>query len=48
MIRCEPRGVVLILAPWNHLIGLVLNPLVAAVGAGNCAIVRPSEKTRQP
>ena len=45
-IRCEPRGVVLILAPWNYPIGLVLNPLVAAIAAGNCAIVRPSEKTR--
>jgi aldehyde dehydrogenase (NAD+) len=45
-IRYEPRGVVLILAPWNYPIGLALNPLVAAVAAGNCAIVRPSEKTR--
>jgi aldehyde dehydrogenase (NAD+) len=44
-IRYEPRGVVLILAPWNYPIGLVLNPLVAAIAAGNCAIVRPSEKT---
>jgi aldehyde dehydrogenase (NAD+) len=46
LIRHEPRGVVLILAPWNYPIGLVLNPLVAAIAAGNCAIVRPSEKTR--
>jgi len=44
-IRYEPRGVVAILAPWNYPIGLVLNPLVAAIAAGNCAILRPSEKT---
>jgi len=44
-IRYEPRGVVAILAPWNYPIGLVLNPLIAAIAAGNCAILRPSEKT---
>jgi aldehyde dehydrogenase (NAD+) len=43
-IRYEPRGVVLILAPWNYPFGLVITPLIAAVAAGNCAIVRPSEK----
>jgi aldehyde dehydrogenase (NAD+) len=43
-VRYEPRGVVLIMAPWNYPAGLVLTPLVAAVAAGNCAIVRPSEK----
>jgi aldehyde dehydrogenase (NAD+) len=43
-VRYEPRGVVLILAPWNYPFGLVLTPLIAAVAAGNCAIVRPSEK----
>lgn len=41
----EPRGVVLIMAPWNYPIGLLLNPLVAALAAGNCAICKPSEKT---
>ncbi len=43
-IRYEPRGVVLILAPWNYPFNLLFTPLVAAVAAGNCAIVRPSEK----
>jgi len=43
-IRYEPRGVVLIMAPWNYPFGLLLTPLIAAVAAGNCAIVRPSEK----
>ncbi|HEX6293497.1 MAG TPA: aldehyde dehydrogenase family protein [Herpetosiphonaceae bacterium] len=43
-IRYEPRGVVLILAPWNYPFSLLINPLIAAIAAGNCAIVRPSEK----
>jgi aldehyde dehydrogenase (NAD+) len=43
-IRCDPRGVVLIMAPWNYPFGLLLTPLIAAVAAGNCAILRPSEK----
>ena len=41
----EPKGVVLIIAPWNYPVQLVLAPLVAAVAAGNCAIVKPSEHT---
>ena len=43
-VRFEPRGVVLVMAPWNYPFGLVLTPLIAAVAAGNCVIVRPSEK----
>jgi aldehyde dehydrogenase (NAD+) len=43
-VRYEPRGVVLVMAPWNYPFGLVMTPLVAAVAAGNCVIVRPSEK----
>ena len=43
-IRYEPKGVVLILAPWNYPVLLLLTPLASAVAAGNCAIVRPSEK----
>ena len=43
-VRYRPRGVVLIMAPWNYPAGLILTPLVAAVSAGNCAILRPSEK----
>ncbi|MGD0484218.1 MAG: aldehyde dehydrogenase family protein, partial [Gemmatimonadales bacterium] len=44
-VRSEPRGVVLILAPWNYAFSLIVAPLVAAVAAGNCAILKPSEKT---
>jgi len=44
-IRYEPRGMVLILAPWNYPFNLAMAPLVAAVSAGNCVILRPSSKT---
>ncbi len=43
-VRYRPKGVVLILAPWNYPFLLLMGPLIAAVAAGNCAIVRPSEK----
>jgi aldehyde dehydrogenase (NAD+) len=41
----EPRGVVLIIGPWNYPFQLVIAPVIAAVAAGNCAIVKPSELT---
>jgi len=41
----EPKGVVLILAPWNFPFNLTLGPLVAAVAAGNCVMLKPSELT---
>ncbi|MGI9603486.1 MAG: aldehyde dehydrogenase family protein [Acidimicrobiales bacterium] len=39
----EPLGVVLIVAPWNYPIQLLLNPLAAALAAGNAAVCKPSE-----
>jgi aldehyde dehydrogenase (NAD+) len=42
----EPKGVVLIIAPWNYPLQLVLAPLVGAVAAGNAAVVKPSEVSR--
>ena len=42
-IRHEPMGVALIIAPWNYPFQLVMAPLVAALSAGNCALVKPSE-----
>lgn len=42
-VMAEPRGTVLILAPWNYPFALILNPLVAAIAAGNCVVVKPSE-----
>ncbi len=44
-IRYEPRGVTLIISPWNYPIYLTLGPLVSAIAAGNCAILKPSEFT---
>lgn len=44
-VEYEPKGVVLIIAPWNFPINLTLGPLVSAIAAGNCAIVKPSELT---
>ena len=41
----EPKGVVLIIAPWNFPFNLTLAPLVSAIAAGNCAILKPSELT---
>src|SRR2546430_9488889 len=41
----EPKGVALIISPWNFPINLTLGPLVSAIAAGNCAIVKPSEMT---
>ena len=45
LIRPEPKGTVLIIAPWNYPLGLALGPLVSALGAGNAAIIKPSEFT---
>lgn len=38
----EPYGVVLIMSPWNYPFQLTVAPLVAALAAGNCAILKPS------
>lgn len=38
----EPYGVVLIIAPWNYPVQLCLTPLIGAISAGNCAIIKPS------
>jgi aldehyde dehydrogenase (NAD+) len=39
----EPYGVSLIIAPWNYPFQLAMGPLVGAMAAGNCAILKPSE-----
>jgi aldehyde dehydrogenase (NAD+) len=39
----EPLGTVLIIGAWNYPVQLVLAPLVAAISAGNCALLKPSE-----
>jgi len=42
-IYYEPKGVCLIIAPWNYPFQLTMSPLISAIAAGNCAIVKPSE-----
>jgi aldehyde dehydrogenase (NAD+) len=41
----EPYGVVLIMSPWNYPILLCLDPMIGAISAGNCAVVKPSAYT---
>lgn len=44
-IHYEPKGVVLIIGPWNYPFQLIIAPLIAAIAAGNCVICKPSELT---
>lgn len=39
----QPYGVVVIISPWNYPCQLALSPLIGALAAGNCAILKPSE-----
>ncbi len=43
----EPYGVVLIMSPWNYPFQLTMIPLIGAIAAGNCAIVKPSAYSEQ-
>ena len=42
-IRREPFGCTMIIGAWNYPVHLTLGPLVAAISAGNCTLVKPSE-----
>ncbi|WP_207625664.1 aldehyde dehydrogenase [Niastella populi] len=42
-IISEPLGVVLIISPWNYPLQLLLAPLIGAIAAGNCVVLKPSE-----
>ena len=42
-IRYEPKGVCLIISPWNFPLLLTLGPLASAIAAGNCVVIKPSE-----
>lgn len=44
-IQYEPKGVCLIISPWNYPLNLALGPLVSCLAAGNTAILKPSELT---
>lgn len=41
----EPYGVSLIIGPWNYPLLLLLTPLIGAIAAGNCVVLKPSELT---
>ena len=42
-VYAEPLGIVLIIGAWNYPLQLVISPLIGAIAAGNCAILKPSE-----
>ncbi|WP_431655318.1 aldehyde dehydrogenase [Pantanalinema rosaneae] len=42
-VQPEPLGVVLIIGPWNYPFQLMMSPLIGAIAAGNCALLKPSE-----
>ena len=44
-ISPQPKGVVGIMAPWNYPFNLVIEPLTAAIAAGNRVMIKPSEMT---
>ena len=44
-VRYEPRGVCLVIAPWNFPFNLAIGPLVSALSAGNTVVLKPSEIT---
>lgn len=45
IIHKDPYGVTLLIAPWNYPFQLAIAPLIGALGAGNTAIIKPSEMT---
>lgn len=44
-VHFEPKGVCLIISPWNYPFQLLFAPLISAIAAGNTAILKPSEFT---
>ncbi len=46
-VQPEPLGVVLIIGPWNYPFQLMVSPLVGAIAAGNCAMLKPAEDAPQ-
>lgn len=45
VIYPEPLGIVLIIGPWNYPFQLLIAPLIGAMAAGNCAMIKPSDQT---
>ena len=43
----EPKGVVLIISPWNYPFQLAISPLIGAMAAGNCILLKPSNQSKE-
>ncbi|XP_044758182.1 aldehyde dehydrogenase, dimeric NADP-preferring-like [Coccinella septempunctata] len=43
-IHKDPYGVVLVIGSWNYPLNIALNPMAGAIAAGNCVVLKPSEK----
>lgn len=43
----DPYGCILIMSPWNYPFQLTLVPLIGAIAAGNCAVVKPSNYAKE-
>ncbi len=46
LIYPEPYGIVLIIAPWNYPFLLLMDPLIGAISAGNCVVLKPADYSR--
>jgi aldehyde dehydrogenase (NAD+) len=44
-VHPEPKGVVLIISPWNYPVQLAVGPMISAIAAGNSMVIKPSEFT---
>jgi len=42
-VMSEPLGVVMVIGPWNYPLQLLFTPIIGAIAAGNCVVVKPSE-----
>ena len=43
----DPKGVVLIVSPWNYPFQLAISPLIGAIAAGNCVVLKPSNQSKE-
>ena len=43
MIKPEPLGVALVMGAWNYPLNLTMGPVIGAIAAGNCVVIKPSE-----
>jgi aldehyde dehydrogenase (NAD+) len=44
-IHKSPKGIILIISPWNYPFYLTMMPLISAIAAGNCCIIKPANET---